>query len=300
MNLRLLEAFRAVIQGKTVTRAAEMLFVSQPAVTRLIADLERNVGFALFERRKGRLHPTPEALALYEEVERSFTGVTKIARTAREIRDFRTGSLVIAGLPALSLGYLPKVIAGFVDTHPGVTVSLQIRSSQKVAEWIAAQQCDLGLAEIHVEDPAVEEELLLRTDMVCVLPPGHPLQNRTEIRPQDLEGEVFIGAGAAEGMILKLENVFAEAKVKVRQQIETQLSAAACAFVLAGAGVTVVEPVTAFSYRDRGLVIKPFAAQVPFDFTLLYPAHRPRSRLAKEFAATLRETLTRDLAGLFD
>ncbi|MDX1606470.1 MAG: LysR family transcriptional regulator, partial [Candidatus Competibacterales bacterium] len=68
MKPRQLEAFRTVMRGHTVTRTAELLFISQPAVTRLLADLEHSVGFTLFERRKGRLHATPEAQALYEEV----------------------------------------------------------------------------------------------------------------------------------------------------------------------------------------------------------------------------------------
>ncbi|MCP4433148.1 MAG: LysR family transcriptional regulator, partial [Gammaproteobacteria bacterium] len=75
MNLRQLEAFRAVMITRSITRASELLFVSQPAVTRLINDLESSVAFPLFQRIKKRLHPTPEAHAFYEEVERSFAGL---------------------------------------------------------------------------------------------------------------------------------------------------------------------------------------------------------------------------------
>ena len=90
MNLRQLEAFRAVILGQTVTRAAEMLCISQPAATRLIASLEEDIGFSLFDRIKGRLQPTPEAMTLYQEVQRSLLGVERIARTAQDILWRRT------------------------------------------------------------------------------------------------------------------------------------------------------------------------------------------------------------------
>lgn len=289
LNLRQLEAFRAVMISKTITRAAEMLYISQPAVSRLIADLERNVGFALFERRKGRLLPTPEAVVFYEEVERSFIGVKTIARTAQEIREFRTGSLLVAGSPAAALGYLPQVIHRFVEEHPGITVSLQIRSSLKVAEWVNSQQCDLGVVVLPVDDPAVVTEPLLRTQMVCVLPPQHRLQSLEIIRPQDLEGEVFISLGFEHRT--PVDAVFAKARVKRKQQIETQLSAAACDFVLAGAGVTLADPITASVYRSRGAVTRAFEPAIPFSFDLLFPAHRPCARLTKAFATSLKQDL---------
>ena len=290
MNLRQLEAFRAVMIGKTITSAAAMLYISQPAVSRLIADLERKVGFALFERHKGRLHPTPEGLALYEEVERSFIGVKKIARTAHQIREFQIGSLVIAGLPALSLGYLPRIIHRFAEQHPGITISLQIRSSQWVAEWITFGQCDLGLVASEVDNRAVVVEPLLRTQMVCVVPADHRLRNAEIIRPQDLAGEVFISLGFEHRH--PIDAVFSEARVTRKQQIETQLTAAACDFVLEGAGVSIVDPVTASSYRSRGVVIKPFEPAIPFEFRLLFPAYRPRSRLTEAFVAMLKADLT--------
>ena len=100
MKIRQLEAFRALILRQTVTRAADMLHISQPAVTRLINDLETDVGFSLFDRINGRLNPTPEAMVLFEEVERSFAGIDRIAQTAEQIKSLRRGSLHIAGAPA--------------------------------------------------------------------------------------------------------------------------------------------------------------------------------------------------------
>ena len=289
LNLRQLEAFRAVMIGKTITRAADALFISQPAVSRLIADLEHSVGFTLFERRRGRLLPTPEGLALYEEVERSFTGIEQIARTAREIREFRTGSLLIAALPALSLGYLPGLIQRFSRDHPDISISLQIRSSQKVAEWMIAQQGDLGLTAIEGDNPAFAVEPLLNTRMVCVLPADHPLRTHPSIRPGDLAGEDFISLGSEHR--LPIDRVFAEAGVKRRLRIETQLSAAACLFALEGAGVSIVDPVSAAAFSARGVVVRPFEPVIPFDFQVLYPAYRPRSRLTEQFVALLRADL---------
>src|SRR6266852_2026092 len=92
LSFRQIEAFRAVIVLHSMTRAAETLNISQPAVSRLMRDMELNLGLTLFRRRKGGLQPTEEALALYAEVERSFVGVDKIARAAVRIRERLAGA----------------------------------------------------------------------------------------------------------------------------------------------------------------------------------------------------------------
>lgn len=111
LKMRQVEAFRALIRRRTVTRAAQWLHVSQPAVSRLIADFETRVGFRLFDRQQGRLIPTPEARVLYEKVERCFAGLTRIASVAEQIRTLRRGSLRLAGSPALALEWLPRVVS---------------------------------------------------------------------------------------------------------------------------------------------------------------------------------------------
>ena len=147
MNLRHLEAFRAVMLSGSVTQAAQSLNLSQPAVSKMLAELEHQLGFQLFLRSRGSaLTVTPEADAFFYEVERSFSGIAALKRVAEDIRNMATGTLRIAALPALAVSFLPRVIAAFRETHPGVTVQLQTRSSSTVRQWMANQQFDIGLA----------------------------------------------------------------------------------------------------------------------------------------------------------
>jgi DNA-binding transcriptional LysR family regulator len=291
INHRQLEAFRAVMITGVVTRAAEVLRVTQPAVTRLIGDLEYTLGFALFERRKGRLVPTVDAQVLYEEVEKSFVGVDKIAQIAEDIRRFNRGTLRIASMPAMALGFLPRVITRFLADRPEINVSLQVRSSQKVVEWIAAQQFDVGFVAIQASHPAVEAETLLATRLVCVMPEGHSLAARSVIAPKDLENEVFISLGTELAVRFMVDAVFDEAGVSRRLGIDTQLSEPACALVVEGAGVSLVEPITAAEFLGRGLVARPFEPAIPFEFAVLYPSYRPRARLAEDFVARVKTLL---------
>lgn len=279
------------MESGTVTAAAERLYVTQPAVTRLIQDLEHTVGFALFERRKGRLTPTVEAQVLYEEVERSFTGLDKILRTAEDIRAFNVGTLRIAALPALALGFLPRVIRRFSELHPNVGISLQIRSSTKVMEWIASQQFDIGFAAVQQSHPAVEQELLLEAPFVAVMPAGHPLAAKERLEPEDFEGEDFVSLGPELNTRARVDEIFAAAGVRRRMVIDTQLAAAVCKLVAEGAGLSLVEPVTAAEFRDQGIVARPFRDDLTFRYSLLFPLYRPRSTIAGTLVDLAREEL---------
>ena len=292
-SLRQLEAFRAVMLGKTITRAAELLFVSQPAVTRLINNLESRIGFDLFERRKKRLYPTPEAHALFEEVELTFSGLEKINFAAREIRDCRSGSLSIAALPALGLGYLPGVVSEFTRGRPDVSVSFNIRSSQKVNELVATQRADVGFTEATDFDIGVEAELLLTARMVCILPAQHRLIAKKRISASDMDGEVFIGEGGWQLTSGDIDRYFTDQGVKRKIQIDTQLHASVADFVLAGAGISIVDPITADRYSPLGVEVRPFNPPLEYKFYVIYPEGRPRSRLVVQFVELLRERIAR-------
>src|SRR2546429_4375845 len=108
INSRQVEAFRAMMLTGSVTDAAKLMAVTQPAVSRLLRDFQALLKTELFERRGSGLVPTAAATALYIEIERSFVGLERITPAAQEIRSRRTGTLRIAALPALSNGYLPR------------------------------------------------------------------------------------------------------------------------------------------------------------------------------------------------
>ena len=277
--------------GKTITRAAELLFISQPAVTRLINDLESKIGFALFERRKKRLYPTPEAHAFYEEIERTFSGLEKLNIAAREIRDFRSGSLAIAALPALGLGYLPGVISEFTKGRPDLSISFNIRSSKKVSELVATQRVDMGFTEATDFDVGVDADLFLTTRMVCILPENHRLASQAQIAASDMDGEVFIGEGGWQLTSNDIDRYFTEQGVKRKIQIATQLHATAGDFVLAGAGISIVDPLTADRFAQLGVQVSPFTPPLEFKFYVIFPEGRPRSRLVVKFVELLRDRI---------
>ena len=295
MKIRQLEAFRAVMLWHTVTRAAESLHVSQPAVTRLIGDLEDSVGFALFSRVRGRLHPTPEAQALYEEVERSLLGLEHIARTADEIRSLQRGMLRIAAAPALALSFMPRAIAVFLKLHTDIRVSLANYPSRTVVDMVMEERCDVGFVTMSINHLSTHGQCLLSTRMVCALPEGHRLAGRDLILPSDLAGEHFVSYPHAIESRLQIDTLFASYGVERKLQVETQVSAGICAMVAAGLGVSLVEPITAMEYGERGVRFLPFEPVMPTDYSVLTPAHRPSSMLVTAFIEHVREFAIQEL-----
>ncbi|MDN7142266.1 LysR family transcriptional regulator [Pseudomonas sp. JQ170] len=289
MNLRHLEAFRAVMLGQTVTRAAEMLHISQPAATRLIAALEEDIGLTLFDRVKGRLHPTAEAHVLFEEVQRSLLGVERIARTAREIVGLKRGSLHIACAPALGLSFLPRAISAFLADHEQVQITLEVLASREVVDRLMGQRCDLGMIAEPDSYLGPRGELLFRSPLLCALPAGHRLQGQPKVVPEDLEGEAFVSYPSNIASRQYIDAIFAAHGVSRDLRVETQLSLPMCNFVANGQGVALIDAISALEFAGGGVVFLPFEPTVEMDFTLLLPAQVPSSRLLARFIEHLHD-----------
>ena len=144
---RHVEVFRAVMTAGSVTGAAEALFTSQPTISRELSRMESLLRLALFDRVRGRLQPTAQAYALFDEVQRSYAGLERVADTALRLRQFTEGQLSLACLPAFSHALLPGACARFQAAHPGVSVSVNPYESPLLEERLAAQAHDLGLTE---------------------------------------------------------------------------------------------------------------------------------------------------------
>jgi len=288
LNHRQLEAFRVLIQTGTVTATARILRISQPAVSRLIGDLESVLGLTLFTRTKGRLSPTQEARALGREVELSFVGLETIRQTAKDLREYRTGNLKLATMPALALSYLPRLAHRFLENHAGVTLDLQVLPSQTVAHWVATQRVDVGFAAQWRTDAAISSEILASAALMAVLPPDFPLPADGVVRPETLAGEPFVSLELGLQTRFLIDQIFFAAKIARRQMVETALSHVACDLVAAGAGVSLVDPLTALSFHDKGVRVVPFSPAIPFAYHVLYPDQAPPSLLARRFVAYLK------------
>jgi DNA-binding transcriptional LysR family regulator len=299
---RHVEVFRAVMTAGSVTGAAAALSTSQPTVSRELSRMESLLRLALFERVRGRLQPTAQAYALFEEVQRSYAGLERVADTALRLRQFAAGQLAIACLPAFAHALLPGACARFQAAHPGVSVSVNPVESPLREDRLAAQAHDLGLTEHDSALAGAQATLLLEFDEVAVLPTGHPLLARRRLAARDFAGQAFVSFHPRDRYRQGVDKVFAEAGIDRQLAVETDSAVAVCAMVRHGLGLAIVNPLTALALGgpNAGIEVRPLAFSIPFRVFSVRPAHRPGNPLVARFEAALqaecgalRDTVTR-------
>jgi DNA-binding transcriptional LysR family regulator len=291
INSRQVEAFRATMLTGSVTEAANLMAVTQPAVSRLLRDFQALLKMELFERRGTGLVPTAAATALYTEVERSFVGLERITAAAEEIRSRRTGTLRIAALPALSNGYLPRLAGQFLKERPNLNLAFFGVISPIVVDWVLNNQCDIGFAEVPIAHglPSLRLPPLPR---VAVLPAGHRLAARDVLEPRDFEGETFVSLSAGSSSRHLIDQVFHRNDVRRVLRVETTLSEIMCGMVSSGLGVAICDPFTAQEFSTRGIVVRRFLPRIDFEFAAVFPAQRSPSPVALDLVETMRAALS--------
>lgn len=287
MNFRQLETYRAVMVSGSASRASELLDITQPAVSRSIAELEESLGFLLFDRVRGRLVPTPEGQLFFKDVSSSFMGLDRLRASAARIRDFGSGILKVASLSALGSTLVPRAIYAFRKAHPNVAITLQVLLSSSVRDLVANQQFDIGLAADEVELKGVEHRVFQSSRGVLAIPRGHPLAAKQVIRPPDLHNVPFIALSPEDRARARLQAALDEAGAKPQIVVETPFSQTVCALALEGVGVGMVAMSSADGFAERGLLFRELEPAIHFNTYLLYRPDTQRAQLVKRFTTAL-------------
>jgi DNA-binding transcriptional LysR family regulator len=303
MNLRQMEAFKTLMLAGSVTGAAELLKLSQPTVSKLIAQIEKQTKLRLFDRTRGRLVPTREAHSLLKNVENALNALEEVGRSAVQLARIHTGAVRIACIPSIGTGFMPKAVASFLKAHPKTNATLYVRSSNYVVERVGGKLADVGLVADGVDAIGAEATCFQEwPGAVCVLPPNHPLRRKKVIEAADLEGEAFITVGRGKPFRELIDGAFLEARVNRNMVVETSHFAAAYALAAEGAGVSLVDPYTALScFRKDEVLLRPFHPEVKFVVNLLKPAHSRSPAIVDDFVAHLfreQKRMTKVLADL--
>ena len=173
MRLRHIEVFNAIMLTGSVSAAARLINVTQPAVSRTLQHAELQLGFPLFRRDKGRLTPTAEALTLHPHVQRLFAQLDEVDRLAASLRDQGDGgSLRIVTVMALTQDVLPRALQAFRARHPRVKLRVEAQHSPQVMAQLLLREADIGFAFSPAVHPGLREERLADTPVVCVAPRG--------------------------------------------------------------------------------------------------------------------------------
>lgn len=289
LTLRQIDAFRAVMLTGTATEAARVLGISQPAISRLIADLEVEIGFKLFDRVGRRVAPTAEAQILIEEVKRALIGLDQIKETAVEIGKFRYSRLRLVSIPSVASTIVVDLIRRFSEEYPETFVSLEVSASDSAVEWVVSRQCDLGIATPAIRSPAFGCSTLLVGVSRCILPNDHRLAAKRKLTPKDLEGESFISFRPDSVFRARVDAVFQEAGINRVMKYEARTTEVICSMVEAGMGVSIIGPLGIDDDREKRFVSRPFSPAPKLELSLMWSTHRPISAPAQRFVEVVED-----------
>ncbi len=277
MRARQLEVFIAVMRAGTVTAAARMLNISQPALSQILLQTEDELGFSLFERVKGRLRPTPEARELFADAERLSSGLEGIRRKTADLRLGRAGLVRVAASPPPAMAILPAAFTTFRAKNPGILLRSHMAPISGIVELLRAGDASLGLALDDRLPPDIAAEVLGEVGFVVLLPLGHPLAAHAEIALTDLSDVDVISYRGNTRPADELAHAARLQGVTLSCSLDIDVSLSAAAFVQAGLGVALVDALLPW-HQFAGIVARPIAQSPRIPLSLLTAPSRALSR----------------------
>ena len=295
MNLRQLEAFRATMESGSITGAAELMHISQPSVSRLIMELERHVGFALFRRVGRGLVPTREAGRFHQAVDSMFVGVGRLAEIADSIRTSVSGMVSVGVIPSLSQAIVPDVVGELLLEQPDMRFMLSTRNTPAIVEAVRLQQFDLGLVSRTPPYAGVEVMFEIAVSYVCLVPSAHRLAQSAS--PLDLQAlsdsERFITFGGAfPDAMWRMEPELSR-KLQARSRVHATNMPMAAALTRTTADLSIVDPFSAaLAEKAGGVVVRRLRQELSYHVAIIT---RGADTLSRE-GVILAEQLAQRLA----
>lgn len=292
-DLRQLEVFSKVAELGSVSRAAEVVRLTQSSVSERIATLERAIGAQLFDRVSRKMVPTVTGRLLFEHARRHLALKEQTRQALEDHLGLVSGSLRIAGSTIPGEYILPRVIADFRKGYPDTTVRLSIQDSAEVAAAVADGTTELGVSGAKSSLKGLEHEQLWEDELVLIVPPGHPWARRKSVEPGQLLSEPFVLREAGSGTRARMERQLAQALGVEHPELsvaaELGSSAAVKTAVIAGLGVSVISSrAVAEEAKHGALVVVPLAGlKLPRSFYLVRDGRRSLAPLAAAFRAAL-------------
>ena len=290
MNLNHLAIFHAVAEEGSVTRAAERLRISQPAVSKTLRDLERSLGMALFHRLSKGVELTEAGEILRGYARQIFELESEAGRALSELRSLERGRLAIGASTTIGVYLLPEICARFRSTFPGIEVHLEIANTAQIQRRLLRNELDLSLTEGFLAAPEIQAEILGHDEIVCIAPPGHALLREKNLPVARLLREPLLWREAGSGTRAVVEQALAELGLSAPALLSLGSTEAIKRTVAAGTGFAFVSRLTVESELQSGaLAMLPLA-----DFAVRRPLQRLRVKgkyeglAVREFLRMLR------------
>jgi DNA-binding transcriptional LysR family regulator len=276
VNLSHLAIFDAVANERSISRGAERLMISQPAVSKQIRLLEKSVGMALLERQPRGVRLTHAGELLADYARRIFALEAEATRTLEELQGLRAGRLAIGASTTIGVYLLPEVFVEFRRKFPTMEVRLDVSNSATVYQRLVEGAIDVGFTESPTELPELDVKEFARDELVAIAPRTHRLLRRRRVTAQMLCAEPFVVRSTGSDTKSFVERALAERGLSVNAAMSLGTTEAIKRAAAAGVGVAIV------SHLSIALELKAkILAQVPISgLRLSRPLYRAQRKSA--------------------
>lgn len=291
MRLRHIEVFHAIMQVGTISGAAQVLHISQPAVTKVLQHAELQLGMPLFERVRGKLYPKPEAHRLFAETEKLHRDLQGIRRLAASLKSRAVETVRLVSTPTIAVSVLPQAMTTWRRDFPETRCELATHHTTEIVNTLRLGEADLALSLQDPRHPGIVAEPIAQGTLTVMAPTGTWSEDAcgTPLSAADLTGEL-IGLSDRDPLG---EMVVAELESQGVQPVfhtVVQTYQIARSLVEAGAGTAILDPFTAASAAPSKVQRRPFAPAIPVQLYLLTASHSPLSHGARELANCIGST----------
>ncbi|KVT70099.1 hypothetical protein WK56_19400 [Burkholderia ubonensis] len=288
IRFRQIEAFRALITTGSSVGAARAMQVTQPAISRLIADLETETGLTLFNRTGGRLTPTILATQFFKSVQESFVGLEGLQRAADRLRHGVREEFSIASSPNLAASLLPTILCAFKKRRPNTLVNVVTRDTNAALDDLRNHKVQVALCPAIPNAANLDSEPLTRGEIHCVMPVGHPLANRDRLTLDELVGERIIGPLPDIGQDLFSPDDESHPFHRLQCSITATDAHARHAFVEANLGIALFDSTESQIWERYDVAVRPFAEPIECRYVAAFPNGGMQSSLLRDFLDSTR------------
>lgn len=240
VTLRQLRTFKTVADLKSFSQAARRLRLSQPSISYQVKELEEALGIPLLDRLGRRVQLTEAGTVLYGYARRMLDVLDEAAVAVEEMRGIKRGSLRVGASTTVGVYILPAALGAFKKMHPGLVISLEIGTRERVQEQVLRSELDLAVVGPALKDPELAIVPFLSDELVVVAPAGHALVGKKLLDLKDLAGQPFVMREAASGSRWSLEKAARKAGAKLVVAMELGSNGAIKHAVESGLGLAVI------------------------------------------------------------
>lgn len=282
-----------VVENHNLSRTAEELKLSQPAVSKQIQALEEMYGVLLLERSGRKLKTTTAGEALYDCALEVLKAVEKTDQVMEEISESRRGRLMLGASTIPGQYILPQYLKGFKDKYPNVNILMKIADTENIFNLVAERELDLGVVGAWIPNRKVDSFTWREDELVVLVPASHRLAGQSEVDLKELTTEKWIFRERGSGTRMATEEMLTSLGVRKEEldiQVELGSTEAVVSAVEAGMGLALVSryaaPQLARNERVVALTIAGGAARR--DIYVIYPRQKNRRRTVDNFLDFLK------------